>query len=121
MRTNTKNQMPGWEGPFQQSRPGTTLLVPGINSNNPQVRTLGPQRTLVPTPQFCHLGPLVPIGRLHPKGHHFERRIKFLLNTRFIEQESEEIAHASLFPEGCPAFVVKHSEETADEGTMPSC
>ena len=112
--------MPGWEGPVSRAAPATTLLGLGINSDNPQVPTLGPQRTLPPTTQFCQFSLSVQMRRVHSKQHHFERRIKFLLNTRFIEQESEETACASLFPEGCPELVVKHSQETADEGTRTS-
>lgn len=120
MRTSLQEPNATFGGASSAATPGTTSLGPGINSDNSQVPTLGPQRTPDPTTQFCQLCLSIQIRRVHSKGHHFERRIKFPLNTCLVEQESEETAQASLFPEGCPELVVKHSQETADEGTMTS-
>lgn len=90
--------------------------MPGVTNESPQVPTLGSHRILLPTSQFCQLCLSQQIRWVHFKGHNFEGRIKFILNTCSIEQESEEIALASLFPEGCAPLVVKHSEETAELG-----
>lgn len=85
----------------------------GIANDNLQVPTLAPQDP------FTHTLVLLALAFStdqveHCRGHTFEGRIKFPLNICSTEQESEETAHASLFPEGCSRLVVKQSEETAE-------
>lgn len=105
-----KNLTPGSEGPAQQP-PG----LPLHQQCQPPGCPLGGPHTSV-----CQLCLSVQIRGVHSKGHRFERRIKFIVNTGFIEQECEETAHASLFLEGYLELVVKHSQETADEGAVAS-
>lgn len=120
MRTNMQELDARFRGASSAATWATSSMAPGINNDGSQVLTLGAHTVWSPTTPYCQPGLSVPIRWVCSKGHNFERRIKFILNTCFIEQEPEEMAHASLFPEGCPELEVQHSQETAVEGSVTS-